>query len=244
MVSVLGAVMAACSGVALAVYPWPYAAFVGLLFGVAWHVFDGADGQLARRTGRASPNGEVVDGLCDYAGQVAVYLALAVVLGRQIGGWAFLLALGAGLSRAAQANAYETCRRNYRRWVHGAAWIRQTLGSVDSKAGAGLARIYLASSDKVSADDHAVEAAMERATSGPREVEARALYRSVMLPLVKRASVLSANWRTVAVFLSMLAGSPLWYLLWEIVALNLVMLLVIAGERRAGARIVEGLAHP
>lgn len=242
MVSVLGAVMAACSGLSFVVYGWPYAPFVGFFFGVAWHVFDGADGQLARRTGRASPNGEVVDGLCDYAGQIAVYLALAVVLSRQIGGWAFLLALAAGLSRAAQANAYETCRRNYRRWVYGAAWIRQTLGSVDNKAGAGLARLYLAISEKVSADDHAVEVAMAQATSGPREAEARGLYRSIMLPLVKRASLLSANWRTVAVFLSMLVGSPIWYLLWELVALNIAMVLLVAAERRAAARIVAGLA--
>ena len=82
---------------------------------------------------------------------------------------------------------------------------------------------------------------MAEATCGPREAEARALYRSVMQPLVKRASLLSANWRTVAVFFSMLAGSPLWYLLWELVALNIAMVLLVAAERRAAARVVAEL---
>lgn len=242
-VSVLGAVMAACSGLSYLALPWPLVAFAGLGFGVLWHVFDGADGQLARRTGRASPNGELVDGICDHAGQLALYLCLAISLSRQIGPLAFLLALGAGLSRAAQANAYETCRRNYRRWVYGASWIRQTLGSVDSKTGAGLARLYLAVSEKVSADDHALESAMAETTAGPKAARARAIYQVHMQPVVKRASLLSANWRTLAVFLSVLAGSPLWYLLWELVALNLALIVLPAAERRAGRRVIAELTH-
>jgi phosphatidylglycerophosphate synthase len=242
-VSVMGAVMAACSGLAYWLGAWPAGAFAGLAFGLAWHVFDGADGQLARRTGRASPNGELVDGICDHAGQLALYLCLALALSRQVGAWAFALALGAGLSRAAQANAYETCRRNYRRWVYGAGWIRQTLGAVDSKAGAGLARLYLAVSETVSADDRALEAAMAEATSGPKADAARALYRAEMQPVVKRAGLLSANWRTLAVFLSLLGGSPLWYLLWELVVLNLALVALPMAERRAGRRVIEGLTH-
>src|SRR5665647_1552446 len=84
MVSVLGAAMAAAAGASFLLLPWPAAAFAGLVFGVAWHVFDGADGQLARRTGRASPNGELVDGICDHVGQTAVYLSLAIVLSRSL----------------------------------------------------------------------------------------------------------------------------------------------------------------
>jgi phosphatidylglycerophosphate synthase len=35
---------------------------------MGWHVLDGADGDLARMTGRASPQGELFDGICDYVG--------------------------------------------------------------------------------------------------------------------------------------------------------------------------------
>jgi phosphatidylglycerophosphate synthase len=248
-VSVLGVVMAAGAGAAFLLLPWPAAALTGFAFHVAWHVFDGADGQLARRTGRASPNGELVDGICDHAGQLAIYLAFALLLSRSLGAWAFLLAAGAGVSRAAQASAYETCRRDYRRWVYGAGWIRQTLSTVEAsaspwkRAAAHLGRLYLAVSAMVSADDRAVEAAMAALTAEPgaRAGEARALYRAHRLPVVKRASLLSANWRTVAAFLSMLAGSPVYYLLWELVGLNLAMALLARTERTANARLLWAL---
>jgi hypothetical protein len=39
----------------------------------------------------------------------------------------------------------------------------------------------------------------------------------------------------------MLAGSPLWYLLWEIVGLNLVLAAVVAAEARANRRLAAAL---
>jgi phosphatidylglycerophosphate synthase len=247
-VSMMGVVMAAVAGVAYFALPWPFAALVGFAFHLAWHVFDGADGQLARRTGRASPNGELVDGICDHLGQLCIYVAFAALLAPALGGWAFALALAAGLSRAVQANAYETLRRNYRRWVYGAGWIRQTLGATEAGADGpwkrgmvALGRAYLAVSSRISADDSGVEAAMTARTAGADAAAARALYQERMQPLVKRASALSANYRTLAALLSMLAGSPLWYLLWEIVGLNLVLAAVVAAEARANRRLAAAL---
>jgi phosphatidylglycerophosphate synthase len=247
-VSMMGVVMAAVAGVAYFALPWPFAAVLGFAFHLAWHVFDGADGDLARRTGRASPSGELVDGICDHLGPLCIYLAFAALLAPSLGGWAFALALAAGLSRALQANAYETLRRNYRRWVYGAAWIRQTLATADAggegparRAMLALGRAYLAVSSRISADDSGVEAAMAARTAGPGAAAARALYRQTMQPLVKRASRLSANFRTHAALVSMLAGSPLWYILWEIVGLNLVLAATVAAEARANRRLVAAL---
>ena len=47
---------------------------------LAWHVTDGADGDLARLKGTASPTGELVDGVCDYSGHVFMYFAFAFLL--------------------------------------------------------------------------------------------------------------------------------------------------------------------
>ena len=47
----------------------------GLILTAA-HVVDGADGDLARLTGRSSPIGEMVDGLCDYLSHIVLYLVL------------------------------------------------------------------------------------------------------------------------------------------------------------------------
>ncbi len=45
---------------------WPWSARVGLALHMGWHIVDGADGDLARLTGRSSPTGELVVGPSDY----------------------------------------------------------------------------------------------------------------------------------------------------------------------------------
>jgi phosphatidylglycerophosphate synthase len=249
-VSAAGAVMAALAACAFVLLPWPVSALAGFLFLVAWHVFDGADGDLARRTGRTSINGELVDGLCDHLGQAAIYLAFALMLVDDLGISAFVLPLASGLSRAVQASAYEACRRNYRRWVYDARWIRQTLAVGEQPAARGwtvvklaTARAYVAVARLVSADDGALESAMERLTAGGGDAaaEARRLYRERMLPLVKQASVLCANYRSLAAFLSVLAGAPLAFVLYELAALNLVLVWLRLAEGRANHALVAAL---
>jgi phosphatidylglycerophosphate synthase len=245
-VSAGGAVMAGVAACAFVLLPWPASALVGFV----WHVFDGADGDLARRTGRTSINGELVDGLCDHLGQAAIYLAFALMLLDSMGVWAWVLPVLAGFSRAIQASVYEAARRNYRRWVYGARWIRQTLAVSEPPAhGMGAirlaaARAYVAVSSLFGADDRALEWAMERATGEGGEAAARAreTYRKRMLPLVKRAAMLSANYRSLAAFLSVLAGAPIGFVLYELVALNLVLIWLRLAEARANRDIVAALA--
>lgn len=248
MVSVLGALMAAAAAMAFVSAPWPVAAFVGFGFQVAWHVFDGADGDLARRTGRASTNGELVDGICDHLGQLCIYVAFALLTVPLLGPWAWAAAVAAGLSRAAQASAYEALRKNYRRWIYGAGWMRQSLTSDASQVGglkSFLGKTYLALADRVSADDHAVEGAMSRLTRepGPKKDAAEEAYRRCMRPLVKKASILSANNRTLVAFASVLAGWPIAYLVFEAVVLNVVLMALIHAEKRANSRLADALGE-
>ena len=94
MASVFAA--AAAAAICYARPAWPLSAFGGLPLMFAWHVLDGADGDLARRTGRASPNGELVDGICDHVSQVLIYVAFAFILQRSLGGWAWAIGGGGG----------------------------------------------------------------------------------------------------------------------------------------------------
>jgi phosphatidylglycerophosphate synthase len=249
-VSILGAAAAALAAWAFVGLAWPASALVGLVGLFAWHVLDGADGDLARRTGRASTNGELVDGLCDHAGQVAIYLAFCLMLDDTLGFWAYILPVLSGLSRAVQASAYEGLRRNYRRWVYGARWIRQTLQAGDAGQGGLFDRIkvrlglaYVVVSGVVSADDRALEAAMGAAIArGPEAAAAaRAAYQGRMLPLVKRASLMSANYRSLVAGLSVLAGYPIVFVIYELVLLNLALAWLSRAEARANRDVVETL---
>ena len=229
MVSIGGAVMAVAGAAAYTLLPRPWGPVLGLASHVLWHVLDGADGDLARRTGRSSTHGELVDGICDYAGRTILYLALGAFAARQVGAWVWLLAVFVGLSRIVQANFYETVRREYRSWVYGASWIRQDLKrassgarpSVGGAAGA-LGRLFLAVSTRLTPDSSALDAAVAAsAAQGVAGLEtARAVCRERLVPVVRRASILSANSETLVIFLSMLAGSPVYLFAYVAVLLN------------------------
>ena len=221
----------ACAAGAAACYlclAWPWAAFAGLVCQFAWHVLDGADGDLARRSGRASPLGELIDGVCDHLSQLLIYIAFILILQRQgWGPWAWAIALIAGASHFVQANVYETGRKTYRRWVYGAEWMRQTSKASAGQRGAprAIAGLYMAVSNLASPGEARIEAAMAPALAGDAESTAlaRGLYRDLYAPLVKSGGVLDSNTRTIAAFASVLAGSPLWFFLFEITVLNMAL---------------------
>lgn len=254
MVSCLGVVAAAgaaaCySGPAWGGLAWPLSAAAGFLCHFGWHVFDGADGELARRTGRSSPSGELVDGVCDYAGQTVLYCGLAWLLSGTLGPWAWLLALGSGLSRAVQANSYESRRRTYQYWAYGGAWIRQSLDHSETGAPKGwmaaLGRLYLAISDRVAGANEGLERVLGERLA--RDVtaarQARSIYRAGQAPALRAARPLSANARTIALGFSMAAGTPLYFFLYEIFGLGLVMAWSLVVQVKADRAVVEALAQ-
>lgn len=243
MVSIASILPAVGAALAYLYWPTPWGPLAALAGQFAWHVLDGADGDLARRTGRASPIGELVDGVCDHASQIIIYVALALSLAHVIGpGKAWLLASVAGAGHFLQANAYETGRKTYRRWVYGAAWMRQTRAGGGGLRGA-LAGLYLAISRVFAPGEAAVEAAMDRAIAKGSScaASARALYRLTHEPLVKASGVLDSNTRTVAMFFSMLAGSAIWFFLFEAVVLSAVTVWVVWRRGTLNRRLVRAL---
>ena len=66
-------------------------------------VLDSADGQLARISGRSSPFGLVLDGLCDNLVFGAVYLGCCTALASERGFWVWPLAIAAGFCHSLQS---------------------------------------------------------------------------------------------------------------------------------------------
>lgn len=245
MVSVAGGLLVVAAGLAYAQPGWPLPALVGLALHLLWHVVDGADGDLARLTGRSSPRGELVDGICDYASHIVLYLILASLLQDQIGPLAWLMAAGAGASRILQANHYEVQRRQYQWWVYGTPWLRSS-----RRAGAGegigspLATAYLTLAQKIAPHALAADRAVAAAVSSSRGAErARTAIRRHAKPMLKSLSLLGANYRTIALGFSMLAGSPIYFFLYEAVALNLVLFRSVRICNGATRRLIAELGH-
>ena len=262
MVSVLGGMFVVAAGVVYWRGPgwglvWPWAPLLGMALHMTWHVVDGADGDLARLTGRSSPLGELVDGICDYASHVVLYVMLVVVLAPRLGwGWAWFWALLAGASHVAQANFVEVQRRFYQYWTYGVPWLKNTTQADadlfrDRRGVAWLLRGVVAGYLRLGSgmSPHALEidaevtAAMadDRAGDGARLARVRAAVQREQRPLLRSLWLLGPNPRAITLGLAMLAGSPLWYFVYQSLVLNALLVLAVRRENAAAQRVVTAL---
>lgn len=240
-VSLAGMACGVAAGFAYHHYRDPWLVAAGFTLMLAWHVLDGVDGQLARLTHSQSPTGKVLDGICDYVTFAAVYVGLALALAREHGGWVWGVVVLAGACHAVQAALYETQRQDYLFWGWGrksaevAAPDMTPERAAPARVAARLHRTYArvqAFGGGVSpADRRRLAAALD--ASGAAAPAIRRLYRATFAAPVRRWSVLSANTRTLALFVFALLGVPLWYFCAEIVGLGAVLGVLLA---RQGAR--------
>jgi phosphatidylglycerophosphate synthase len=247
MVSVIGGSFVVAAGIAYAQPWWPASALLGMLLHMTWHVVDGADGDLARMTGRSSPIGEMVDGLCDYISHIVLYLTLGWLLSRQFGAMAWWLTVVAGASHAVQANHVEVQRRQYQWWVYGTPWIRHSHADQDAATRKGvfglLVSFYLAAGMGMTPYTAKIDDAAEAAETDPAMRERlRLAARAEAMPLLKLLKVLGPNPRAIVLGLSMIAGSPLYYFVYQTVVLNLLLVLSVVLHNRAAKRMAAQLA--
>lgn len=195
----------------LCYYNWREPIFIlaGFAFMVAWHVLDGLDGKLARASGKASPLGRLIDGLCDYMAFILVLIPLAL----SFDNWPYTIALAfvSGGMHAMQSIWYEAERD---------AWKRRAQGIFYTEPRPPLPAIA------------APYTWFEKKVAGARPIDSALAADPTLLPaylkgsapVVRQLSILSANNRTIAIALACLAGDPRYYWYWEIGALTLIAL--------------------
>jgi hypothetical protein len=253
MVSVASGALVCLAAVFYTQVAWPVGALAGFTCHLLWHVVDGADGDLARLTGKASPIGEFIDGAADYLGHVVMYVLLAAMLDdTAVGGWAWPLAILAGLSRIAQANHQETQRRQYLWRVYGIPWLGKqrdrgkrvfTERGALSRASARVVRAYLALGERMSPCSARLDAIVEEAAGDEqRRAQVRQSIREASRGSLLLQKALAANPRTIVLGLCMIVGTPLWYFAIEIVALNALLLASVAYHDAVERRLVAALS--
>jgi phosphatidylglycerophosphate synthase len=256
MVSVFGGLLVVMAGAVYWSTSGPLWAMLGMLLHVSWHVVDGADGDLARITGRSSPLGELVDGICDYVSHIVLYVLLAFVLTRNLGaGWAWFWTLAAGAGHIVQANHVEVQRRFYQHWTYGTPWLHNSSGAdralFRDKGGiAWLLRVFVAGYLRLAAgmspNALRIDAAVTRAMESDPALLAgiRAEVQHEQRPLLALLRYLGPNPRAILLGLSMIAGSPLWYFIYLAVGLNLLLLVSVRLHDTAAGRVVTRLGLP
>jgi len=247
-VSLGGALSGAIAALCYFHYENRYAAIAGLVFMLGWHVMDGADGQLARLSGKVTASGYVIDGICDYTTFILVYVALALRLSAFHGAGMWIIVVVAGMSHMIQAAAFELQRASYNRWTSGKALADDMAGDKQRGPGAGtlggVARIYARAQRPFRPiPDRLGERLRAFGRSGSdRTGEVAEAYRKYFRRTVLRWSWLSANNHTIAIFIACYLGSPALYFLFEIFALNAALVLLVRVNRAHAERLAGWLA--
>ena len=246
LVSVIGAGFVVAAAIVYAQPWWPISALLGMMLHITWHVVDGADGDLARITGRASPVGEMVDGICDYSGHIILYLVLGWLLSQQIGISAWPLIVAGGISHIIQSNHVEVQRRSYQWWVYAKPWLRITHGQADAatqaQGFAGFASFYLGVAAGVASSTQRIDNAVAAAADDPeRLARIGQLARAEAPPLLGLLKILGPNPRTIVLGLSMLAGSPGYYFVYQVVVLNGLLIWSVHRHNAAARRMLAAI---
>jgi hypothetical protein len=176
----------------------------------------------------------VIDGICDYAGHVILYFALAFYAG----GWCWVVTPLAAASRILQANHIESVRRTYLWRAYGVPWIANTRDSAAARGIlGGLTGLYV----KVGAwlNPKSEEADARIAAAGE---EGRALSRRIGRGALIWQAWLGPNRRTLILGLSMAVGTPLWFFLLEATLFNLLLIASVLRQRRVNAQLAQALA--
>jgi len=225
----------ACGFVAAMAYArwWdPLWATAGFLLMIGWHICDGLDGMIARATGSASEAGRLLDGLCDYTTFILVYIVLTATLPWNEPIESYWAAVLAGALHPVQAALYEGSRERYARRLRGAApehWEATRFGGA-------LERLYARVNGWAGAPTRAVDALAAAPRTGPA---LRAAYMEAAVPWLRFMTLLSANGRTLAIFLACLAGSPRYFWWWEILVLTPITIIGLIGLRGVDKRLIR-----
>ena len=206
---------------------WQQPAFVlaGFIAMLGWHIMDGLDGKLARASGKASPLGRLIDGVCDYLVFIFVLLPLALSFDDWQGTLA--LAIVSGACHAVQSAWYEGERE---------AWKRRARGVFTTEirplSAAGIEGLYNRVESRLGSGARAIDAAL---AANPGLLAA---YLAATAPLVRGLSILSANNRTLVIALACLAGNPRLYWFWEIFGLTMIAMFMAWRLRQREALLI------
>lgn len=199
---------------------------------IGWHILDGADGRLARATGKTSAFGRIIDGLCDHLVFGAVYIALAIhMVAGGMSPWIWALVVGAGIAHAVQAAGYEERRQKYQRRLDGICRedVEETLLQVDGKRSF-LAAFYDGAQKLVAGGDYGLDAKLGamRCSEAGKEDACALVHRTV--PMVKAWGLLNANNRTFLIFVAAFFGRPELFFAFELIGLSTVMAVLMVAE--------------
>lgn len=221
------------AGAWLFYYPSIGMTLLGILGLVSANILDCVDGQLARLTGIKSKIGRILDGMAGDLWFFTLYTAIALRMYHATGHWIFIvgavLSMLSHLTQAAMTDLYKT----FHLWVIGGKNGKEfeSYSTIKARVDAmpsGLPKIlnyfysyYTLMQAKLSPS---LQKLVERLSLNAFTEEESLGFRQGSMLIQKLLNLLTFNGRTLALFISALAGFPWFYLVYEILFLNIVLL--------------------
>lgn len=208
---------------------------VGMLMLVWANWYDCADGQLARMTGQRTLVGRVLDGFAGDVWFFCIYLALLLRLWPEWGIGIFLLEAWAGLHCHVQQCAAGDYYRNVHLWatmgsqgseLDSSASIAERMRSLRWRSGDWFEKLYLFfyarythGQERRTPEFQRLRPLME---GQPLGSDIRRQFREGSLPLMPLCNIITFDTRAIVLFLSLLAGRPWLYFVFEATVLEAV----------------------
>ena len=247
VVTILSIILGAAAGV-MFYFPDLTHTLIGIFLLVWANLYDSADGQLARMTGKKTRWGRILDGFAGDVWFFTIYAAICLRLQEQPipgtdepwGVWIWLMAAVSGLiCHGKQCQLADYYRNIHLYFIKGKSGseldrfdaLRKEFHSLSwSKDGVWKLFLYFygnytRSQEQMTPAFQRFRAALAERYAGSELSDAlRADFRKGSLPLMKYANILTFNTRAIVLYLSLLAGHPWFYFAFELVVMNILFL--------------------
>ena len=236
VVTLLSIVLGAAAGV-MFYYPDLLHTVAGILLLVWANLYDSADGQLARMTGKKTIWGRVLDGFAGDVWFFAIYAAICLRLTPEWGIWIWLLAAASGfIFHAKQCQLADYYRNIHLYFIKGKSgseldnsqklradfraltWRKDPV----SKTFLYFYGNYTRSQEMQTPAFQRFYAALRGRFGEQIPQTLRDDFRRGSLPLMKYANILTFNTRAIVLYVVMLVGQPWLYFVFEVTVMTLI----------------------
>ena len=245
VVTILSIILGAAAGI-MFYYPDMTHTIIGILLLIWANLYDSADGQLARMTGKKTRWGRILDGSAGDVWFFTIYAAICLRLqGNYIpcttvkwGFWIWLLAAISGLifhgKQCQLADYYRNIHLFFIKGKSGSELdnfekLRKEFHSLNWKKD-GMWKLFLyfygnytRSQEKMTPNFQLFKLKLgDKYGDEPVSPELANKFRKGSLPLMKWANILTFNMRAIALYISLLIGQPWLYFIFEITVMNII----------------------
>ncbi len=252
-------------GVAAGICMYPTNIWINLL-GISlliWaNSYDSADGQLARLTKQFSPLGRILDGMAGDFWFISIYVAVCLRSVHTINffgdhPWTiWVIAALAGLCHAKQAAVADRYRqfhlylvkRKLNSELDSSSDLRRKLGEMPWKGNV-VRKLILMLYAAYTVQQEALSPEMQklcrlmvaRFPDGTIPPAIASEFRLWSFPLCKWENFMTFNWRSIFLFVTLLAGYPWLYFVAELTVFNIVMVYAMREHEKMCSRMIKRL---